>query len=109
MQSTKSKPMIAFLISPSPDWLEDIEPLAKTKPAIPPGARWFIMCSTQAKLAFPTGGIPYFQRTSSRRRSPPQSLMLNGGVAREKYRFRSGGRVLLDVSPVGGARVAPNS
>ena len=41
-------------------------------------------CWTQAKLALPTGGVPYFQRTSSRSRSPPQSLTLNGGLARMK-------------------------
>ena len=28
-----------FLISPSPDWFDDIEPLASTKPATPLGAR----------------------------------------------------------------------
>ena len=28
------------------------------------------------------GGMPNFQRASSRRRSPPQSLMLKGGLAR---------------------------
>jgi hypothetical protein len=38
---------------------------------------------------FVSGGTPYFQRTSSRRRSPPQSLMLNGGLARMKSAFRS--------------------
>jgi len=29
-----------FRISPSPDWLDDIDPLASTKPAVPPGAKW---------------------------------------------------------------------
>ena len=29
--------MMALRISPSPDWLDDIEPLASTKPAMPGG------------------------------------------------------------------------
>src|SRR5437660_838819 len=33
MQSTKSASMMALRISPSPDWFDDIEPLASTKPA----------------------------------------------------------------------------
>lgn len=33
------RPLIFFLISPSPDVLDDIEPLAKTKPARPVGER----------------------------------------------------------------------
>jgi hypothetical protein len=40
--------MIALRISPSPDWFDDIEPLASTKPASPVGARWWIKCCTQA-------------------------------------------------------------
>jgi hypothetical protein len=48
-----------------------MEPLARTKPAMPVGARWWMMCCTQAKLALPTGGLPNCQRLSSRRRSPP--------------------------------------
>ena len=35
--------MMLFLISPLPDWLEDILPLARTKPARPVGARWWRM------------------------------------------------------------------
>ena len=50
---------------PRRDVLEDSEPLARTKPAMPFGARWWIMCWIQAKLALPTGGVPYFQRASS--------------------------------------------
>ena len=74
--------MIALRISPSPDWLLLMLPLARTKPAMPCGARWWTMCWTQAKFALPAGGMPYCQRTSSRSCSPPQSLMLNGGLAR---------------------------
>jgi hypothetical protein len=48
MQSTRSASTIALRISPSPDWLLDIEPLANTKPATPFGARWWTMCCTQA-------------------------------------------------------------
>ena len=81
MQSTMSASIIALRISPSPDWLELIEPLASTNPAMPLGAKWWMKCWTQAKLALPVGGVPYFQRTSSRSCSPPQSLSLNGGLA----------------------------
>src|SRR6266568_6643817 len=49
-----------------------------------------MMCSTQAKFAFPVGGTPYFQRLSSRNSSPRQSLTLNGGLARMKSALRSG-------------------
>jgi len=91
--------MMFLRISPSPDWLEDMEPLASTKPATPAGARWWMMCWTQAKLALPAGGTPYFQRLSSRRRSPPQSETLKGGLARMKSARRSGNRSLWKVSP----------
>jgi hypothetical protein len=57
------------------------------------------MCCTQAKFALPPGGAPYFQRLSSRTRSPPQSLTLNGGLARMKSAFRSGWRSLWKLSP----------
>ena len=40
-------------------------------------------------MRLPAGGAPYFQRTSSRSRSPPQSEILNGGLARTKSAFRS--------------------
>ena len=63
-------------------------------------------CCTQAKLALPAGGVPYFQRSSSRRRSPPQSLMLNGGLARTKSAFRSGCRSLWKLSACSGPRLA---
>ncbi len=81
MQSTRSASIIFRRISPSPDWLLDIDPLARTNPAMPLGARWWTMCCTHAKFALPTGGVPYFQRASSLSRSPPQSLTLNGGLA----------------------------
>ncbi len=57
--------MSALRMSPSPDWLEDMEPLARTKPASPVGARWWMKCCTQAKLALPAGGVPCAQRLSS--------------------------------------------
>ena len=37
MQSTRSASMMARRMSPSPDWLEDMLPLARTKPAMPCG------------------------------------------------------------------------
>jgi hypothetical protein len=52
-----------------------------------------------AKFALPAGGVPYFQRTSSARRSPPQLLMLNGGFAITKSARRSGCRSRWKVSP----------
>ncbi len=70
MQSTRPASIRFLRISPSPDWLDDIEPLASTKPATPAGARWWTMCCTQAKLALPAGGTPYCQRLSSRRQGP---------------------------------------
>src|SRR3989449_10521795 len=76
-------------ISPSFDVLEDIEPLASTKPVIPPGERWCMKCCTQAKLALFFGGTPNFHLASSCRSSPPQSLSLKGGFARIKSAFRS--------------------
>jgi hypothetical protein len=36
----------------------------------------------QAKLALPTGGVPYSHRLSLRTNSPRQSLSLKGGLAR---------------------------
>src|SRR3989441_12290687 len=78
-----------FRISPSPEVLEDIEPLAKTKPTIPLGERWWMKCCTHAKFAFPFGGTPNFHLTSSCRSSPPQSLSLKGGFAMMKSALRS--------------------
>ena len=40
MQSTSPASTIPLRIPPSPDWLEDMEPLASTNPATPRGARW---------------------------------------------------------------------
>ena len=41
------------------------------------------MCCSHAKLAFPAGGVPYCQRTSSFNLSAPQSERLNGGFSDE--------------------------
>ena len=51
MQSTRSASIIPLRISPSPEVLEDIEPLANTNPAVPVGDRWWMKFWTQAKLA----------------------------------------------------------
>ena len=72
--------MIALRISPSPDWLLLMLPLASTNPAIPCGARWWMKCWTQAKFALPAGGTPWAQRLSSLSSSPRQSLSLKGGL-----------------------------
>ena len=40
-------------------------------------------CCTQAKLALPAGGVPYFQRSSSRSRSPRQSLIVEGWIGQD--------------------------
>ena len=75
--------LIRFLrISPSLDWLDDMEPLVRTKPAVLRGARWCRKCCTHAKLMLPSGETPYSHRLSSRSRSPPQSETLEGGLAR---------------------------
>ncbi len=39
MQSTRSASMLFLRMSPSPDWLDESEPLARTKPAVPLGGR----------------------------------------------------------------------
>ena len=62
MQSTRLASISDLRMFPSPDWLDDMEPLASTKPAAPAGDRWWTMCCTQAKLALPLGGTPYCQR-----------------------------------------------
>ena len=100
MQSTTSASIIARRISPSPDCVDDIEPLASTTPAVPFGARWWRMCCSQAKLALPTGGVPNFQRASSRSRSPPQSEMLKGGLARMKSNAQVRQFVLVEAALV---------
>ena len=82
MQSTSPASMMFLRISPSPDWFDDMEPLARTKPAMPRGARWYRKCCTQAKLALPVGGTPCSHRLSSLSCSPPQSETLKGGLAR---------------------------
>jgi hypothetical protein len=50
---------MALRISPSPDCCDDIEPLANTMPARPLLDRRASMCCSQAKLALPSGGMPY--------------------------------------------------
>src|SRR5665647_2629633 len=99
MQSTRPCSTRFLRISPSPEWLDDIDPLARTNPATPVGESLLAMCCTHAKFALPAGGMPYCQRLSSRRRSPPQSEMLNGGLARMKSALRSGCLSLWNVSP----------
>ena len=47
MQSTRSASTMFLRISPSPAWLEDMEPLASTNPAKPVGAR--------GNLGYPVG------------------------------------------------------
>ena len=54
-------------------------------------------CCTQAKLALPSGGVPYFQRGSSASFAFHQSLTLNGGFARTKSARRSGWRSCVKV------------
>ena len=82
MQSTRLASTMFFLISPSPEVFEDMDPLASTNPAMPRGDRWWRKCCTQAKLAFPAGGAPWTHLLSSLSCSPLQSEMLNGGLAR---------------------------
>ncbi len=48
MQETRSASTSWARISPSPPELEDMEPLAMTTPALPPGASLEMMCWIQA-------------------------------------------------------------
>ena len=54
--STASPSTMARRMSPSLLWLEDIDPLASTTPALPEGFRCQRMCWSQPKLALPAGG-----------------------------------------------------
>ena len=56
-------------------------------------------CCTQAKLALPAGGAPYFQRTSSRSRSPPQSLIVERRIGEDEVGLQV--RVQVVVEAVG--------
>ena len=60
MQSIRSASIMFLRICPSFEVLLLMEPLARTKPAMPCGARWWMKCCTHAKLALPTGGSPVF-------------------------------------------------
>ena len=78
-------------ISPSPPDCEESEPFASTIPIRPFGARCQIMCCNHAKFAFPAGGVPYCQRTSSTSLSAPQPERLKGGFADVKQRLKNMG------------------
>src|SRR5437867_12512291 len=105
MQSTRSASMMFLRISPSFDWLDDIDPLASTKPASPVGARWWMKCCTQAKLALPAGGTPYTQRLSSLSSSPRQSLSLKGRVRQHVVGLQVGMPIGVEGVAVGELRV----
>ena len=47
-------------------------------------------CCTQAKLALPVGGVPYFHRLSSASCLPLQSLSLKGRVGEDEVGFQVG-------------------
>ena len=93
--------MMLLRISPSPDWFEDMEPLASTKPAMPLGVK------VVAGSAGPTRSWRCRHRRHaelpatcrSRSRSPPQSETLKGGFARIKSARRSGWRSSWKLSP----------
>ena len=82
--------MMALRISPSPEVLLDMLPLASTKPAMPVGERWWMKCCTQAKLALFTGGMPYFQRLSSRKPLAAPIAHVEGRVGEDKIGFQVG-------------------
>jgi hypothetical protein len=71
--------MRARRMLPSSDWFDDMLPLARTKPAMPSGPKWWLKCCTHAKLELPFGGMPNCQRTSSYLRN--QSESSKGGLA----------------------------
>ena len=78
-QETMSSSSMFLRISPSPEVVEVMVPLAITTPASPWGLSLEMMCCIQPKFAFFSGGTPYIQRLSLVLRT--QSLMLNGGLA----------------------------
>src|SRR4051794_24561959 len=65
MQETRSALTISARMAPSPFELDDIEPLAITMPALPPGASFHRTCWIQAKLALLAGGTPKHHLSSS--------------------------------------------
>ena len=71
---------MARRISPSPDWLEDMLPLARTKPAMPCGREVMDEVLHPGEVGVALGGTPNCQRTSSSLRN--QSESLKGGLAR---------------------------
>src|SRR5712691_3788160 len=96
MQSTRSASTMLLRIPPPPDWFDDIEPLASTKPATPAGARWWTMCCIQAKLALPAGGAPYCQRLSLRKRSPAPVAHIEGRVGKDEVGPQVGMAVVVE-------------
>jgi hypothetical protein len=84
-------------MSPSPDWLEDMSRWRDEAGDARWGARWWMKCCTQAKLALPFGGVPYCQRTSSRGVSPPQSEIVERRVGEDEV----GPQILVQVAVEG--------
>ncbi|GIW55790.1 MAG: hypothetical protein KatS3mg082_2194 [Nitrospiraceae bacterium] len=92
-------------ISPSPDWFEDIEPLASTKPATPVGREVVDDVLHPGEVGVAHRRHAVLPRASSRSRSPPQSLTLKGGLARMKSALRSGKRSSWNAVAVGDCAV----
>ena len=102
MQSTRSASTMRWRISPSPDWCEPSSRWPGRSRRCPSGARWWMKCWTQAKLALPAGGVPYRQRTSSRRSSPRQSRVVERRIGEDEVGLEV--RVQVVVEGVGVAR-----
>ena len=65
MQSTRLASIRFLRIFPSPDWFADMDPLARTNPAVPRGARWYRPCAVPTRSWHcPPAATPYSHRLS---------------------------------------------
>ena len=66
---------------------------------MPVGARWWMKCCTQAKLALPAGGAPYSQRLSSLQQLAAPVAVVERRVGQDVVGLEVGVRSLWKVSP----------
>ncbi len=100
MQSTKPTSTRLVRISSSPDWSDFIDPFTSTNPALPLGARWWTICCTHAKLAFPSGGTPNCHRLSSAKRSPPPILHVERWVRQDEVCLQAWMTIIVEAVAV---------
>ena len=67
----------------------------------PSGARWWTMCCTQAKLALPFGGAPYFQRLSSLQALAAPVADVEGRIGEDEVGLQVGVAVVVEGVAVG--------